>query len=277
MCAYYDIFLRYTLQTIAITNQKGGSGKTTTAVNLAAALGEHGHRVLLLDLDPQASASAWLGCTNDDRGVLGVFTHNVHLSDLARHTNVPNVDIVPASTWLVGVDKAMAAEVGSETILRQAFAQLEDHWAYVLVDCPPTLGFLSVAALVACQAILVPVETRVMALGGLAALIRTVELVRERLNAHLRVSGIIACRVDLRTNLSRTILVRLRERFGDLVLQHFVRENVRLAEAPSFEQPITVYAPESSGAADYRAVVAELLQRERSGAEYEQTMVAHRR
>jgi chromosome partitioning protein len=265
------------LRTIAITNQKGGSGKTTTAVNLAAALGEQGHRILLLDLDPQASASAWLGCTNGDRGVLGVFTNNVHLSDLARRTNVPNVDIVPASTWLVGVDKAMAAEVGSETLLRQAFAHLEDHWTYVLVDCPPTLGFLSVAALVACQAILVPVETRVMALGGLAALIRTVELVRERLNSHLRVSGIIACRVDLRTNLSRTILVRLRERFGDLLLQHFVRENVRLAEAPSFEQPITVYAPESSGAADYRAVVAELLQRERTGAEYEQAMVAHRR
>src|SRR6185295_3966464 len=105
-------------------------------------------------------------------------------------TNVSNVDIVPASTWLVGVEKAMAAEVGSETLLRQAFAQLEARWAYVLVDCPPTLGFLSVAALVACQAILVPVETRVMALGGLAALIRTVNRVRERLNANLRFAGI---------------------------------------------------------------------------------------
>ena len=166
MCAYYAIFLRYTLQTIAITNQKGGSGKTTTAVNVAAALGEQGHRVLLLDLDPQASASAWLGCTSADRGLLEVFTDNVHLTDLARHTNVSNVDIIPASTWLVGVDKAVATEVGSETLLRQAFAQLEEGWEYVLVDCPPTLGFLSVAALVACQGILVPVETRVMALVG---------------------------------------------------------------------------------------------------------------
>ena len=115
------------MQTIAITNQKGGSGKTTTAVNVAAALGEQGHRVLLLDLDPQASASAWLGCTNGDRGLLEVFTDNVHLTDLARHTNVPNVDIIPASTWLVGVDKAVATEVGSETLLRQAFAQLEER------------------------------------------------------------------------------------------------------------------------------------------------------
>ena len=143
--------------------------------------------------------------------------------------------------------------------------QLDDSWEYVLVDCPPTLGFLSIAALVACQAILVPVETRVMALGGLAALIRTVERVRERLNSNLRFAGIIACRVDLRTNLSRTILARLRERFGDLVLQSFVRENVRLAEAPSFEQPITVYAPESSGAADYRAVAAEFLRARTNG------------
>jgi chromosome partitioning protein len=265
------------MRTIAITNQKGGSGKTTTAVNVAAALGEQGRRVLLLDLDPQASASAWLGCTTAARGLLAVFTDNVHLADLARNTNVPNVDIIPSSTWLVGVDKAVASEVGSETLLRQAFARLEDRWEYVLVDCPPTLGFLSVAALVACEAILVPVETRVMALGGLAALIRTVERVRERLNSQLRLSGLIACRVDLRTNLSRTILVRLRERFGDLVLQTFVRENVRLAEAPSFEQPITVYAPESSGAADYRAVAAEFLQRERTGAEYDQAIVANRR
>ena len=180
------------MRTIAITNQKGGSGKTTTAVNVAAALGEQGHRVLLLDLDPQASASSWLGCTSAERGLLTVFTDNVHLSDLARRTNVPNVDIVPASTWLVGVDKAVASEVGSETLLRQAFTQLDDNWEYVLVDCPPTLGFLSIAALVACQAIMVPVETRVMALGGLAALIRTVDRVRERLNSNLRLSGIIA-------------------------------------------------------------------------------------
>jgi chromosome partitioning protein len=264
------------LRTIAITNQEGGSGKTTTAVNVAAALREEGLRVLLVDLDPQASASAWLGSTNSDRGLLGVFTHNVHLTDLARRTHVPNVDIVPASTWLVGVGKAMAAEVGSETLLRRAFARLEDRWAYVLVDCPPTLGFLSVAALVACHTILVPVETRVMALGGLAALIRTVELVRERLNSQLRLCGILACRVDLRTNLSRAILGRLRERFGDLVLQNFVRENVRLAEAPSFEQPITMYAPESTGAADYRAAAAEFLQREQGGVTHGQTLVADR-
>ena len=259
------------MRTIAISNQKGGSGKTTTAVNLSAALGEHGHRVLLVDLDPQASASAWLGVRDGDRGLLDVFTDNVHLCHLTRHTSVANVDIVPASPWLVGVDKALAAEVGAETLLRTAFARLPARWDYVVVDCPPSLGFLAIAAFVACQSLLIPIETRVMALGGLAALLRTMERVRERLNPELSLAGIVPCRVDLRTNLSREIVQRLRERFADVVFASTIRENVRLAEAPSFEQPITNYAPNSTGAADYRAVAAELLEREQRRAAHEQT------
>jgi chromosome partitioning protein len=259
------------LRTIAISNQKGGSGKTTTAVNLSAALGEQGHRVLLVDLDPQASASAWLGVRNADRGLLDVFADNVHLCHLTHQTRITNVDLVPASPWLVGVDKALAAEVGAETLLRTAFSRLPIRWDYVVVDCPPSLGLLAIAAFVACQSLLVPVETRVMALGGLAALLRTMERVRERLNPDLALAGIVSCRVDLRTNLSREIVQRLRERFGDMVFASTVRENVRLAEAPSFEQPITTYAPESTGAADYRAVAAELLAREQGRAVHGQT------
>lgn len=248
---------------LPITNQKGGSGKTTTAVNLAAALAEHGLRVLLLDLDPQGSTSAWLGFRNGDRGLFGVFTDNVHLADLTRNSRIPNLDIIPSSTWLIGVDKALAGEVGGETLLRMAFSRVPNNWDYLLVDCPPSLGFLSVAAVVACQSLLVPVETRVMALGGLAALMRSMEKIRDRLNPEIEICGILACRVDSRTNLSRTIVCRLRERFGDLVLQSTIRENVRLAEAPSFEQPITLYAPNSAGAFDYRAAAGEFLERQR--------------
>jgi chromosome partitioning protein len=131
-----------------------------------------------------------------------------------------------------------------------------------LPDCPPSLGFLAVAAFVACQSLLVPVETRVMALGGLAALLRTVDRVRERLNPELSLAGILPCRVDLRTNLSREIVERLRDRFADVVFTSAIRENVRLAEAPSFKQPITSYAPYSTGAMDYRAAAAELIERE---------------
>ena len=172
--------LRYILRTIAVSNQKGGSGKTTTAVNLSAALGEQGYRVLLVDLDPQASASAWLGFRDSDRGLLEVFTDNVHLGCITHHTRIPNVDIVPVSPWLVGVDKALAAEVGAETLLRTAFASLPARWDYVVVDCPPSFGLLAIAAFVACQSLLIPVETRVMALGGLTALLRTRSIVRSR-------------------------------------------------------------------------------------------------
>ena len=160
------------MRTIAVSNQKGGSGKTTTAVNLSAALGEQGHRVLLVDLDPQASASAWLGFRESDRGLLEVFTDNVHLGSISHHTRIPNVDIVPASPWLVGVDKALAAEVGAETPLRTAFASLPARWDYVVVDCPPSLGLLAIAAFVACQSLLICLETGTASADSIRALQR---------------------------------------------------------------------------------------------------------
>jgi chromosome partitioning protein len=228
-------------------------------VNLAAALAEQRHRVLLIDLDPQASASAWLGASADGRELLDVFTapRPPRLADLAKPTAVDGLELVPGSAWLVGLDKALASEVGAETILRRALAQLPARWDVVLLDCPPSLGLLAIAALVACREVLVPVEARVMALAGLAALVQTVERVQERLNPELAISGILACRVDTRTNLSHDVVARLRERFGRLVLSTVIRETVRLAEAPSFQQPITVYASDSAGAEDYRAAARE--------------------
>lgn len=251
------------MRTIAVTNQKGGSGKTTTAVNLAAALGELRRRVLVLDLDPQGSASDWFGVTRDPsaRGLLDVFTDNVHLADLVAGTDVAGVSVVPASAWLVSIEKQMAGEVGAETILRRAVRRLAADYDDLLMDCPPSLGFLSIAALVAADAVLVPVEARTMALAGLASLVQTVERVRERLNPALVLDALLPCRVDTRTNLSRDVVEQLRERFGPLVLKAVIRENVRLAEAPSFHQPITVYAPESAGGEDYRAAARELVHR----------------
>ena len=250
------------MRTWAVTNQKGGAGKTTTAVNLAAALGEKGKRVLVVDLDPQASASAWLGVKDGGRGLLEVFTEKGYLSDLVHQTDAEGVDLVPSSTWLVGLERALAGEVGSETILRRAFERLPaDRWDFVLVDCPPSLGLLAVAALVAVREVLVPVETTVMALGGLAALTQTVERVRDRLNPSLELSAILACRYQARRRLSVEVLESLRTHFGKTVLRSVVRENVRLAEAPSHHKPVTTYAPTSHGAEDYRAVAAELLRR----------------
>ena len=253
------------MRTVAVTNQKGGSGKTTTAVNVAAALAEAGQRVLLIDIDPQASASAWCGVTPEadpGRGLFDVFTgEKVNVSALAHVSDVHNLSVVPASPWLVNVEKAVAGDVGAETLLRRALARLPETWDWVFLDCPPSLGFLSLSALVACRDVLVPVEAHTMALAGLAALRQTIDRVRERLNPALAILAILACRVDTRTNLSRDVVARLREWGGPLMLDTVIRESVRLAEAPSFHQPITVYAPASSGADDYRAAARELLAR----------------
>lgn len=247
---------------VAITNQKGGSGKTTTAVNLAAALAENGKRVLVVDLDAQTSASTWLGVQDDEDALLGVLAGQRALASAVRSTAFTRVDVVPASGALATAERALASEVGAELMLRHAIASLpRDRWDFILLDCPPTLGLLSVAALAASDEVLVPVEAHVMALAGLASLVQTVERVQHRLSPRLRLTAILACRVDSRKNLCQDVIATLRDRFGHKVLQSVVRENVRLAEAPSFSQPITFYDAKSTGADDYRAVAAELLKR----------------
>jgi chromosome partitioning protein len=248
------------MRTVAITNQKGGSGKTTTAVNLAAALGERGASVLLIDLDPQASASAWFGVVDESRGLLDVLLGESTLGALVRDTSVQGVSLVPASAWLVGAERALAGEVGAETLLRSQFGKLPaGRWDWVLVDCPPTLGVLALQALVGCRELLVPVTAEAMAVAGLAALLQTLQRVQQRLNPKLVLLGILACRVDTRTRLAREVVEALRQRFGSEVFQATIRESVRLTEAPSHHQPITTYAPDSHGAEDYRALAAELM------------------
>lgn len=249
------------MRTIAITNQKGGSGKTTTTVNLAAALGEQGHRVLVLDLDPQASATSWLGVADGGKGLFQVFTEDGDLGSAVVDTPVQGVQLVPASAWMAGLERALSSEVGTETILRAALADLPDRWDFVLMDCPPSLSLLAVSALTAADEVLVPVEASVLALQGLASLNKTIERVRKRLNKQLVLGGIVVCRVR-NTNLSREVIEMLVESFGEAVYEAYVRNNVRLAEAPSFNEPITVYDSASIGAKDYRAVAREFLQRQ---------------
>lgn len=247
---------------IAIFNQKGGSGKTTTAVNLAAALGEQGRRVLVLDLDPQASASSWLGVKDGGRGLLDVFADGLALAGLVQPTSANGVEIIPSSSWLVGVDKLLAGEVGAETILRRRLADLKGPWQYVLIDCPPALGLLTVNALSAVEEVLVTVESHVMALSGLARLLETFELVRERLNPDIKMAGILACRFDARTRHAQEVVEQLQARFGSLLYKILIRENVRLAECPSFAEPITQYDPACHGSTDYRQLALEVIGQE---------------
>lgn len=253
------------MRIIAVVNQKGGSGKTTATVNLAATLASTGRRVLLVDLDPQYSATQWLDIPDVGHGVFGLFAdpENTSLESLIRPTCSENISIAPSSPWLVGAEKAMAGEPGAEQCLREKIRELgEDRFDYVLIDCPPTLGILTVNALNAAREVLVPVECHVMGLHGLAQLWKTVDLVRKRLNPDLRISGIVACRVDRRTKHGKEVVEMLRERFTSETLKTEIRENVRLAECPSQGVPITVYAPNSPGAEDFRRLAQEIIEQE---------------
>lgn len=253
------------MEIIAIINQKGGSGKTTTSVNLGASLAEKKKTVLLIDLDPQASASQWLGFKNGDKGLYNLFIDNgvnVSISQIISKTCVSGLDIIPASPWLVSADKLLASEVGPETILKRCLNKLKDKsYDYILIDCSPTLGVLVLNALVAACKVIVPIETHIMAIQGLAQLMNTIKAVKERLNPKLEIDGILACRVNKRTRLSQDIITDLRERFMAKVYQTAIRESIKLAECPSFGKPITQYDTHSSGAEDYRNLACEIIKR----------------
>lgn len=249
------------MKTVAVAMQKGGSGKTTTAVNLAAALAETGQKVLVVDVDPQANATSWLTVRETGKGIFACLCENGSLSDILVHTETEGVDLVPSSAWLVGAEKALAGEVGAETLLRRKLKPVAGRYDVALIDTPPTLGILTVGALVAANEVLVPVEAHVMALNGLAQLLKTVEAVRDRLNEDLGLLGIVPCRVDTRTRHATDVVDELRKRFPKETFKTVIRENVRLAEAPSFGQAITQYETDSAGAEDYRALAGEVLKR----------------
>jgi chromosome partitioning protein len=250
-------------QTIACANQKGGVGKTTTVVNLASYLASDGLRVLVVDLDPQGNATSGFGV---DRAALGrsVYDAIVESDDLASviiEAVTDGVDIVPASIALAGAEVELAGLEARERRLRRILAPVAGSYDVLLIDCPPSLGLLTVNALTAADAVLIPLQCEYYALEGLTQLLATIDLVREHLNPALRMDGVVMTMADARTNLSSDVQAEARRHLGDLVYVTVIPRSVRLSEAPSHGRPIGTYAPDSRGATAYRALAREWLER----------------
>jgi chromosome partitioning protein len=247
------------VRTIAVVNRKGGSGKTTTAVNVAAALAERGHPVLLIDLDPQASASTWLAEASDDRGPFDAFMGTRDLGALAVPTEVPGLKIVRSSAWLVTAERTMMGDIGVGVL--RAVERLKPDWGFVIIDCPPSLSYLSVGALMAVREVIIPVEAHSIALSGVAAVVHEMARIQSSLNPVLRNPLIVACRVN-RTLHARRVIDELERAYGGLLARSTIRESIRLAEAEAARKPITAFAPDSGACLDYRQLAEELLERE---------------
>jgi chromosome partitioning protein len=249
---------------IAMCNQKGGVGKTTSTINLGASLAGYGRRVLLVDLDPQGALSAGLGVPHYE---LDHTIHNllieprVSVDDVLIHTRVKNMDLVPSNIDLSAAEIQLVNEVGREQSLARALHPILDRYDYVLIDCQPSLGLLTVNGLACSDGVIIPTECEYFSLRGLALLTDTVDKVHDRLNPRLSISGILITRYDPRTVNAREVMARVMERFGDLVFDTVITRTVRFPETSVAGEPITTWAPKSGGAIAYRSLARELIDR----------------
>ncbi|MEA5457194.1 AAA family ATPase [Sinomonas sp. JGH33] len=249
---------------IAMVNQKGGVGKTTSAINLAAALAEYGRRVLLVDFDPQGAASAGLG-TNPHELDLTVYNvmmdRHVDIHEAIRHTEIENLDLLPANIDLSAAEVQLVTEVAREQVLASALRKVEDEYDVVLVDCQPSLGLLTVNALSAAHGVIIPLICEFFALRAVALLVETIDKVQDRLNPRLTVDGVLATMFDARTLHSREVIARLVEAFGDKVFDSVIKRTIKFADATVAAEPITRYAATHPGAEAYRRLARELVAR----------------
>jgi chromosome partitioning protein len=253
-------FIRPLPRVMAVTNQKGGVGKTTTAVNLGAAVADLGFRVLVVDLDPQGNATTGLGLNTRDlqSSMYDVILHDAPIDDCIEATSVRNLFVAPASLDLAGAEIELVPAFSRELKLRKALEEVSADYDYVFIDCPPSLGLLTVNSLAAATEVIVPIQCEYYALEGLGQLLRNVNLVQKNLNQALEVSAIVLVMYDARTKLSDQVVQEVKAHFGDKVCRTIVPRTVRLSEAPSYGQPITAFDPTSRGAIAYRELAKEV-------------------
>jgi len=253
---------------VVISNQKGGVGKTTTAINLSASLAQLGQRVLLIDLDPQANSTSGLGVSIEESTIClyEVLLGECGAREAIRSTEVPGLDLITSAPRLFGADIELVAMEKRETILKERLAPIASEYGYILIDSPPSLGLLTINGLTAAQSVLIPMQCEYYALEGLSQLLQTIRMVQESLNPVLRVEGILLTMYDGRLMLSQQVAEEARRFFGDRVFQTIIPRNVRLGEAPSFGKPAVLYDPNCTGAISYMNLAKELTSHDTEGA-----------
>ncbi|MFZ5629021.1 MAG: ParA family protein [Spirochaetota bacterium] len=251
------------MKTIALANQKGGVGKTTTTINLGAYLANEGQRVLIIDIDPQGNAGSGLGLDiTQEKSTIYHWLIGQATELPAQPTNQKNLDIIPANIDLSGFEIDVREDNNRDYILKNRLAQVSDRYDFVLIDCPPSLGILTINALTAANSVLIPLQCEYFALEGLTQLLRIINLVRTKLNPQLVIEGVLLTMFDARTKLASQVVQDVREHFRKQVYDVIIPRNVKLSEAPSFGQPISVYDPQSTGAIAYKTLAKDLLARQ---------------